>query len=58
MNTLAFETGVSDHRKLIGAMLRSTFAEGKNKFQKLCDIFKRTQKHISKITFLKFNSNN
>ena len=33
MNTLAFETGVSDHRKLIGAMLRSTFAEGKNKFQ-------------------------
>ena len=27
--TLTFETGVSDHRKLIGTMLRSTFAKGK-----------------------------
>ena len=31
MNTLAFKTGVSDHHKLIGTMLRSTFAKGKPK---------------------------
>ena len=31
MKTLTFETGVSDHHKLIGAMLRSTFAKGKPK---------------------------
>ena len=31
MNTLTFETGVSDHHKLIGTMLRSTFAKGKPK---------------------------
>ena len=31
MNTLTFETGVSYHHKLIGAMLRSTFARGKPK---------------------------
>ena len=31
MNTLTFETGVSDHHKLVGAMLRSTFAKGKPK---------------------------
>ena len=29
MNTL--ETGVSDHHKLIGTMVRSTFAKGKPK---------------------------
>ena len=29
MNTLTFETGESDHHKLIGTMLRSTFAKGK-----------------------------
>ena len=29
MKTLTFETGVSDHHKLIGTMLRSTFAKGK-----------------------------
>ena len=29
MNTLTSETGVTDHHKLIGAMLRSTFAKGK-----------------------------
>ena len=29
MKTLAFETGVSDHHKLIGAILRPTFAKGK-----------------------------
>ena len=29
MKTLTFETGVSDHYKLIGTMLRSTFAKGK-----------------------------
>ena len=34
MNTLTFETGVSDHHKLIETMLRITFAEAKNKFQK------------------------
>ena len=28
MNTLTYETGVSDHQKLIGTMLRSTFAKG------------------------------
>ena len=31
MKTLTVETGVSDHYKLIGAMLRSTFAKGKPK---------------------------
>ena len=31
MKTLTFETGVSDHHKLIGTMLRSTFAKGKPK---------------------------
>ena len=31
INTLTFETGVSDHHKLIGTMLRSTFAKGKPK---------------------------
>ena len=31
MKTLTFETGVSDHHKLIGTMLRSTFAKGKRK---------------------------
>ena len=31
MNTLTFETGVSDHDKLIGTMLRSIFAKGKPK---------------------------
>ena len=29
MKTLTFEMGVSDHHKLIGTMLRSTFAKGK-----------------------------
>ena len=29
MNTLTFDTGVSDHHKLIGTRLRSTFAKGK-----------------------------
>ena len=29
MNTLTFVTGVSDHHKLIGTMLRSTFGQGK-----------------------------
>ena len=31
METLTFETGVSDHHKLIGTMLRSTFVKGKPK---------------------------
>ena len=31
MNTLTFETGVSDHHKLIRIMLKSTFAKGKSK---------------------------
>ena len=31
MNSLTFETVVSDHHKLIGMMLRSTFATGKPK---------------------------
>ena len=31
MKTLTFETDVSDHHKLIGTMLRSTFAKGKRK---------------------------
>ena len=31
MKTLTFETGESDHHKLIGTMLRSTFAKGKLK---------------------------
>ena len=31
MKTLTFKTGVSDHDKLIGLMLRSTFAKGKPK---------------------------
>ena len=29
MSTLTLETGLSDHYKFIGAMLRSTFAKGK-----------------------------
>ena len=32
MNTLTFETGVSDRHKLIGTMLRFTFAKGKPKY--------------------------
>ena len=31
MKTVTFETGVTDHRKLIGMMVRSTFAKGKPK---------------------------
>ena len=31
MKTLTIETGISDHHKLIGAMLRSTFSKGKPK---------------------------
>ena len=31
MNTLTFETGISDHQKLIGTMLRSIFAKDKPK---------------------------
>ena len=31
MNTLTFETGLSDHHKFIGTMLRSAFAKGKTK---------------------------
>ena len=31
MKTLTFEAGVSDHHKLIGTMLRSTFTKGKPK---------------------------
>ena len=31
MKTLTFETGISDNHKLIGTMLRSTFAKGKPK---------------------------
>ena len=31
MKTLTFETGVSDHHKLIDTMLRSTFAKAKPK---------------------------
>ena len=30
MNTLTFEMGVSDHHKLIGTMLRSTFTKDKS----------------------------
>ena len=37
MNTVTFEKGASDHHKLIGAMLRSTFAKGKpKKIRYLC----------------------
>ena len=31
MNTLTFKTGLSDHHKFIGTVLRSTFAKGKPK---------------------------
>ena len=31
MNTLTYKTGVSDHRKLVGTMPRSTFTKGKPK---------------------------
>ena len=31
MKTLTFETGLSDHHKLIGTMLRSIFTKGKPK---------------------------
>ena len=46
MNTLTFETGVSDHHKLIGMMLRSTFAKGKPK-----KIFYRCYKHFDNEKF-------
>ena len=47
MKTLTFEMGVSDHHKLIGTMLRSTFAKGKPK-----RMFYRCYKN----TFKKFNN--
>ena len=34
MNTLTFETGLSDYHKLIGTMLRSTFSKAISK--KIC----------------------
>ena len=41
MKTLTFEPGVFDHQKLIGTMLRSTFAKGKPKkmFYRCCRNF-------------------
>ena len=39
MKTLTFETGVSDHHKRIGMMLRSTFAKGEPK-KMLCRCYK------------------
>ena len=57
INTLTFETGVSDHHKLIGTMLRSTFAKGKPKkifyrCYKNCDNEKfeeELKKHLSSV---------
>ena len=46
MNTLTIETGVSDHHKLIGKMLRSTFAKGKPKI-----IFYRSYKNFDNEKF-------
>ena len=46
MNTLTFETDVSDHDKLIGTMLRSIFAKGKPK-----KIFYRCYKKIDNEKF-------
>ena len=57
MNTLKFETGLSDHRKLIGTMLRSTFIKGKPK-KNLCRCYKNFEnekfeeelkKHLSSV---------
>ena len=57
MNTLKFETGLSDHRKLIGTMLRSTFIKGKPK-KILCRCYKNFEnekfeeelkKHLSSV---------
>ena len=41
MKTLAFETGVYDHHKRIGTMLRSTFTKGKPKKMFYPFIYKR-----------------
>ena len=53
MKTLTFETGVSDHHKLLGTMLRSTFAKGKpNKmFYRCYENFdnKRFEKELQKL---------
>ena len=57
MNTLTFETGLSDHHKFIGTMLRSTFAKGKPKkifyrCYKNCDNEKfeeELKKHLSSV---------
>ena len=57
MNTLTFETKISDHDKLIGTVLRSTFAKGKPKknilplLQKLCQwkVWRRTKKALSSV---------
>ena len=62
MNTLTFETGLSDHHKFIGTMLRSAFAKGKTKkifyrCYKNCDNEKfeeELKKHLS--TVLDFES--
>ena len=47
MKTLTFETGVSDHSKLIGTMLRSAFCEGKPK-----NMFYRCYKNFDSKRFL------
>ena len=57
VNTLSFETGLSDHYKLIGTMLRSTFAKAKAKnicypYYKNCDNEKfeeELKKHLSSV---------
>ena len=46
MKTLTSETGVSDHHKLIGTMLRSVFAKGKPK-----KIFDRCYRNFDNKTF-------
>ena len=46
MKTLTFETGVSDHRKLIGMVLRSTFAKGKPKKNVLMLLYKLRQQKV------------
>ena len=52
MKTLTFETGVSDHHKLIGTMLRSTFTKGnlKKMFYRCCRNFdnKRFEEELQK----------
>ena len=46
MKTLTFETGVSDHHRLIGTVLRLTFAKRKPKKNVLLLLYKLRQQKV------------